>query len=134
LPRFLGAIADMNSNCDDLLRFFKAIVSGQLFRDRRTWRRMQARWHRFPLPLDRAALRQPGWPIEYSLGLMRFRLPGFLTPLRSVPPVLGHTGSTGTWLFRAPGPDLYLTGTVNQITAGAVPFRVAPEVLRVIAV
>jgi D-alanyl-D-alanine carboxypeptidase len=94
----------MNSNCDDLLRFFKAIVSGQLFRDRRTWRRMQARWHSFPLPLDRAALRQPGWPIEYSLGFMRFRLPGFLTPLRSVPPVLGHTGSTGTWLFHAPKP------------------------------
>ncbi len=132
IPRFLASISDMNSNCDDLLRFLKAMVSGQLFRDRGTWRRMQVHWHSFSLPLDRAALRQPSWPIEYGLGVMRFRLPGFLTPVRSVPPVLGHTGSTGTWLFHAPKPDLYMTGTVNQITAGAIPFRVVPEVLRVI--
>ena len=34
---------------------------------------MTARWHRFSLPRDRAALLTPGWPIEYGLGIMRFR-------------------------------------------------------------
>lgn len=129
LPRFLASIGDMNSTCDDLLRFFKAVVHGHLFRDSGTWRRM-ARWRRFSFPLDRAALRQPGWPIEYGLGVMRFQLPRVFTPFRPMPQVVGHTGSTGTWLFHAQEPDLYLTGAVNQITAGAVPFRVVPRILR----
>jgi D-alanyl-D-alanine carboxypeptidase len=133
LPRFLASIADLNSTCDDLLRFLRALEGGRLFRDPGTWRRMRARWHRFSFPLDRAALRQPSWPIEYGLGVMRFRLPRFLTPFRPVPEVVGHTGSTGTWLFHAPEPDLYLTGAVNQVTAGAIPFRVVPAVLRAVA-
>lgn len=129
LPQFLTAIGDLNSTCEDLLRFLRDMVGGRLFRDADTWRRMQARWRRFPLPLDRAALRQPSWPIEYGLGIMRFRPPRIFTPLRPVPGVVGHTGSTGTWLFHAPEPDLYLTGAVNQMTAGPIPFRVVPEIL-----
>jgi D-alanyl-D-alanine carboxypeptidase len=133
LPRFLASICDMNSTCDDLVRFFRAVVCGRLFRDPGTWPRMQARWRRFSFPLDRAALRQPSWPIEYGLGVMRFRLPRFLSPFRPVPPVVGHTGSTGTWLFHSPEPDLYIAGAVSQITAGAVPFKLVPKVLRAIA-
>ncbi len=129
-PRFFASIGDLNSTSDDLLRFLMAIQGGGLFRSTATWDRMQARWNRFSLPLDRAAIRQPSWPIEYGLGVMRFHLPRALTPLRPVPGVIGHTGSTGTWLFYAPELDLYLTGTVNQITAGAVPFRLVPRVLR----
>jgi len=132
-PSFLASIADLNSTCEDLLGFLRALVEGRLFRDPGTWQRMQARWYRFSLPLDRAAIRQPSWPIEYGLGVMRFGLPRFLTPFRPVPQVVGHTGSTGTWLFHAPEPDLYLVGAVNQITAGAVPFRVVPRVLRALA-
>lgn len=132
-PSFLASIGDLNSTCEDLSRFFRAVVGRRLFRDPGTWRRMQARWRRFSLPLDRAALRQPSWPIEYGLGIMRFRLPRFLTPFRPVPQVIGHTGSTGTWLFHAPEPGLFLAGAVNQITAGAIPFKVVPGILRVVA-
>jgi CubicO group peptidase (beta-lactamase class C family) len=131
--RFLASIGDMNSTCEDLLRFFRAVVGGRLFRQPGTWHRMQAHWRRFSLPLDRAALRQPSWPIEYGLGVMRFRLPRFLTPFRQMPQVVGHTGSTGTWLFHAPELDLYLAGTVNQVTASALPFRLVPRILRVVA-
>jgi D-alanyl-D-alanine carboxypeptidase len=128
-PRFFASISDLNSTSDDLLRFFMAIQSGGLFRSQTTWARMQSRWNRFSFPLDRAAIRQPSWPIEYGLGVMRFRLPRALTPFRPVPEVIGHTGSTGTWLFYARELDLYLTGAVNQVTAGAVPFRLVPKVL-----
>lgn len=133
LPRFLASISDMNSTCDDLIRFLMSLVGGHLYRDPGTWQRMQERWRRFPFPRDRAALRQPNWPIEYGLGIMRFRIPRVLTPFRPVPQVVGHTGSTGSWLFHAPEQDLYLAGTVNQMTAGAVPFRLVPRVLRAVA-
>ena len=132
-PSFLASIGDMNSTCEDLIRFFRAVVDGRLFRDPGTWRRMRARSRRFSFPLDRAALRQPGWPIEYGLGVMCFRLPRFLTPFRPVPQVVGHTGSTGTWLFHAPEPGLFLAGAVSQITAGGIPFKVVPRVLRAVA-
>ncbi|TVP49777.1 MAG: class A beta-lactamase-related serine hydrolase [Gemmatimonadales bacterium] len=129
-PRFFASISDLHATSDDLVRFLRAVEEGRLFRSPATWERMQARWNRFPLPRDRASLRQPGWPIEYGLGVMRFHLPRALTPFRPVPAVIGHTGSTGTWLFHARELDLYLAGAVNQVTAGAVPFRLVPEVLR----
>jgi D-alanyl-D-alanine carboxypeptidase len=91
---------------------------------------MQQRWNRFGLPLDAAALRAPSWPIEYGLGLMRFQLPRFLTPLHPMPAVIGHTGSTGSWLFHCPELDVRIAGTVNQATAGAVPYRFVPKLLR----
>lgn len=129
-PRFFRAIGDLNSTCDDLLRFLVALERGEFFRDPATWARMQARWRRFGQPRDRAALRQPGWPIEYGLGVMRFQLPRFLTPFRPLPAVVGHTGSTGTWLFHAHEPDLYLVGAVSELTAGPLPYRFVPRILR----
>lgn len=128
-PRFFRSIVDLNSTCEDLVRFGAAVMGGGLFRNRETWPRMQ-RWNRFGQPLDRAALRQPGWPIQYGLGVMRFELPRFLTPFRPVPAVVGHTGSTGTWLFHAPDLDLYLVGAVSQLTAGPLPYRFVPRILR----
>jgi len=129
-PLFFQSIFDLNSTCGDLLRFLRAGAEGRLFRDPSTWGRMATARGRFSFPRDRASLRQPGWPIEYGLGVMRFRLPRAFTPLSRVPEVVGHTGSTGTWLFHAPEPDLYLVGAVSQITAGAVPFRWVPRMLR----
>ena len=93
---------------------------------------MQQCWNRFGLPTDRASLRSPGWPIEYGLGMMRFRLPRMLTPWRPVPSVVGHTGSTGCWLFYCEELDVFLCGSVDEVTAGAVPYRVVPEILRLL--
>jgi D-alanyl-D-alanine carboxypeptidase len=129
LPRFFQALGDVNSTATDLLAFMRALVEGRLFRDPESWRRMTHPWRRFSHPLDRAALRQPSWPIEYGLGVMRFRLPPLLTRFRRLPSVWGHTGSTGTWLFHAPELDLYLVGAVNQVEAGALPYRFVPRIL-----
>jgi len=52
--------------------------------------------------------------------------------LYPAPAVIGHTGSTGSWLFHCPDLDLLFAGTVDQVRAGAVPFRLAPKVLGVI--
>jgi hypothetical protein len=102
---------------------------------------MQSHWNRFGFPLDRAALRLPSWPIEYGLGLMRFhdpilsligRLPRAIRPIYSAPAVIGHTGSTGSWLFYCSKLDLFLSGTVDQATAGAIPFRLVSKILRIV--
>lgn len=132
LPRLLQSIGGMYSTAGDLLAFLRALVRNEIFADPHTFAAMQHPWNRFGVPRDRAALRAPGWPIEYGLGLMRFRLPRLFTPLRPVPAVIGHTGSTGCWLFWCPALDVVLAGSVDEITAGALPFRLVPRMLRVL--
>lgn len=122
----------MYSTAEDTLTFLRAVTRNRIFERPTTFGLMQA-WHRFGLPLDRAALRSPQWPIEYGLGLMRFHVPRIVTPFGRVPPLIGHTGSTGSWLFHCPERDLLFAGTVDQATAGALPFRFVPKLLRALS-
>lgn len=112
------------------MRLLRAFVRGELFERAETMARVQARWRRFGFPRDAAALRAPTWPIEYSLGMMRFEVPWWSPPFRTAPAVIGHTGSTGTWLCHCPARDLLLAGSVDQVTAGPLPFRTLPGLLR----
>ncbi|HEX7706152.1 MAG TPA: serine hydrolase domain-containing protein [Thermoanaerobaculia bacterium] len=130
-PLALQSLGDVYSTTGDLLTFMRALVRGEVFDDARTLDLMQEHWLPFGFPLDRAAFRSPGWPIAYGLGIMRFRLPRPLTPFWSMPPILGHTGSTGSWLFYAPAIDLFFCGTVDEASSGAVPYRVVPQLLRI---
>jgi CubicO group peptidase (beta-lactamase class C family) len=134
IPLAMASFGDLYSTADDTLRFLRALVHGAIFAEERTLSTMQSRWIRFGVPRDRAALRSPGWPIEYGLGMMRFRfrLPRVRTPGGDVPTLVGHSGSTGSWLFHCRQLDLLLSGTVDQATAGAVPFRFLPKLLRVV--
>lgn len=130
--RSMSADGGLVSTTDDMLAFLRALIRGEVFDDPATFTLMKQRWNRFGFPLDRAALHLPGWPIEYGLGMMRFRLPRLFSPFRPVPTVFGHTGSSGSWLFHCPKLDLYLCGTVDQVSAGALPYRFVPKLLRVL--
>jgi CubicO group peptidase (beta-lactamase class C family) len=94
---------------------------------------MTARWHRFGLPRSRAALLTPGWPIEYGLGIMRFRRPRPLNAGRRGPALIGHTGVTGSWAFHSPEAGLYLAGSFNSPRAAAEPYRIVPALARAYA-
>jgi D-alanyl-D-alanine carboxypeptidase len=132
-PLALRSFPSLYATAADNLTFLRALVRGEVFDDPRTAGAMQARWNTFAFALDAAALRSPGWPIQCGLGILRFRLPRVFTPLRPMPAVVGHTGSTGSWLFHCPALDLLLCGTVDQATAGAVPYRFVPALLRMLA-
>jgi D-alanyl-D-alanine carboxypeptidase len=131
VPLLLRSVRGIYSTAADVLAFLRAFVQGALFEQATTLASMQTRWNRFGFPLDRAALRAPSWPIEYGLGMMRFRLPRLLTPWHPLPAVVGHTGSTGCWLFYCPKLDLFLTRSVDEVTSGAVPYRVVPKILEI---
>lgn len=130
-PLLIQSFRDLYSTADDLLKFMKALIQGKIFKQHSTFEMMQ-HWNRFGFPMDKASLRLPGWPIEYGFGIMRFQLPRWLTPFKAIPELIGHTGSTGSWLFYCPAKDLYFCGTVDQVTAGAVPFRFVPKLLSTI--
>ncbi|WP_441000136.1 serine hydrolase domain-containing protein [Fodinibius sp. SL11] len=132
IPKLLRSIRGMYSTASDTLTFLRHLVQNDIFQDQRTFSLMQENWNRFGFPLDRAALRAPSWPIEYGLGLMRFRLPRIFSPLHPMPHLVGHTGSTGCWLFYCPQWEILLAGSVDEVTAPAVPFRIVPKILNIL--
>jgi CubicO group peptidase (beta-lactamase class C family) len=141
IPLMICSTYGVYSSAEDTLKFLRSLIHGEVFEDPATPALMQERWNRFGLPLDRAALRLPSWPIEYGLGMMRFHdpvlrvlgyLPRVLRPAYPAPAVIGHTGSTGSWLFFCPQLDLFFAGTLDQANAGARPFRLVSKVLRMV--
>lgn len=132
IPQLMRSVRGIYSTTGDSLTFMRRLFGGEVFDHPATLGAMQNTWNRFGFPTDPAALRSPGWPIEYGLGIMRFRLPRLFTSMQALPAVLGHTGSTGCWMFWCPVWDLYIVGSVDEVTAGAVPYRIMPKILRIL--
>lgn len=98
------------STARDGLRFLEAVMSGRVFPSAYL-DEMQRRWHAiFP-------------PLEYGLGIMRFRLPLYYTIFRRLPSMVGHSGASGAVLYYVPDLDLYVSGAVNQIERRSLPYR-----------
>jgi D-alanyl-D-alanine carboxypeptidase len=132
LPGAMRSFNDLYSTAGDSLRFMAALVSGAAFEDPATARHMTAHWNPLAFSLSLTPV-GPGWPMEYGLGMIRFRLPRLFTPFRPVPVVVGHSGVTGSWLFHCPELDVITAGTVDQATAAPVPYRFVPRLLRELA-
>jgi D-alanyl-D-alanine carboxypeptidase len=120
LPGVVASCKDLVSTADDTLRFLGALVRGEVFADPATYGSMHARVNRI------------GYPLRYGLGTMRYRIPAAFAPGRRALTLLGHSGSTGTWLFHCPEMDVLLTGTVDQVDGRTIPFRFMPALLRAI--
>jgi D-alanyl-D-alanine carboxypeptidase len=108
------------STVTDQLSFMRALAGGGFFDDPGTWLRMQERFHRI------------FFPIEYGLGVMRYAPPRWMSPAFAVPPLIGHSGSTATWLFHCPDLDIVLAGTFD-VARPPLPFRFLPRVLRAVS-
>jgi len=132
IPELMKSFRGIYSTAGDTIAFLRKLTHGEVFQNPEVFAQMHSRWNRFGFPADRAALRSPGWPIEYGLGLMRFQLPRIFTSLKRLPAVIGHTGSTGCWLFWCPELDMYFAGSVDEASAGAIPYRVMPELLKML--
>lgn len=98
------------STLDDGMAFLGAFFGGRLF-PRALLGEMATDWHRVFRPL------------EYGTGVMRFRLPAALTGFRSIPDFVGHSGASGTVMFRNDGLGLSVVGTLNQVRRRSMPYR-----------
>lgn len=69
------------------------------------------------------------FPLRYGRGVMRFSVSRLMSPLKPVPELIGHSGSTASFAFFCPERDLYLAGTLNQMNSPGRPFRLMTRLL-----
>jgi D-alanyl-D-alanine carboxypeptidase len=115
-----GPDGGLVSTAADGLRFLRAFIDGELF-PAGYLAEMTSNWNRIFSPLE---------SLEYGIGIMRFALPRWYSPLAPAPAMIGHSGASGTVLFHVPLRDLYVSGTVNQVRNRSLPYRL---MLRLVA-
>jgi D-alanyl-D-alanine carboxypeptidase len=54
-----------------------------------------------------------------------------MSPAHRIPPVVGHTGSTATWLFHCAELGVVVAGAFD-VAQPPLPFRFVPRVLRAV--
>ena len=104
------------SNTIDQIKFFKALLNGEVFKSDATLSLMK-RWNNMFFPLD------------YGFGLMRYKLPRFFSPFKPIPEFYGHSGASGTFLFYCPEKDIYIAGAINQLHLERLPFQILPRIV-----
>jgi D-alanyl-D-alanine carboxypeptidase len=107
VPRYLASITaegGLVSTAAEVMTFLKAFFGGRFF-PRETVEELKA-WNRIYFPGQ----------FDFGIGLEKQWVPWILSPMRPVGELLGMWGQSGAFAFHNPQRDLYLTGTVNQLS------------------
>ena len=110
-----GADGGIVSTVEESMIFIKAFINGFFFSDR-TLKSIQV-WKRIFFPL------------QYGIGIARFKLPRIFSPFKPFPELIGHSGLSGAFAFYCPSKNTYLTGTVNQIAKPGTSFKLMLKLL-----
>lgn len=102
------------STADECIIFLKALNEGHIVS--MSTLNLMHDWHKLAFPL------------KYGYGTMYFELP----PSQNIPPLWGHSGSTGSFLYYSEEWNMYIAGTINQVEANATPFKLMISVMQVI--
>ena len=109
------------STLEDMLIFLRAYFDGQLF-DKAHLAKIEnttEQWNTVLAP-----------PIQYGLGVMRFKLPLWMTLGFRMPIFLGHSGANASFAFYAPEEQVFIVGTFNQLDQESRPFGFMMNVLQ----
>ena len=103
------------STSSELMEFLVAFMEGDLFpveylAEMKTWNRIF-------------------YPLQYGVGVSRFKLGKFATMGKDIPELIGHSGLSGTVAFYSPEKNLFIVGTVNQIHKPSTSYKVLVKVL-----
>lgn len=115
-----GADGGVVSTLDDLLIFLRAYFDGKLF-SKSHHERMQSQWN------------MVSFPIQYGYGVMRFKMPRWMTLfLFDSPELLGHSGANSSFAFYSPEEEVFVAGTFNQVDQRSRPFQFMLQVIAIL--
>jgi D-alanyl-D-alanine carboxypeptidase len=106
------------STAEEMIIFLKALNEGRIIN--RDTLKLMHNWHKLQFPL------------QYGYGTMYFKLPWFIDMVMKVPPIWGHSGSTGSFLYYSEDLNLYMAGSINQVDSKIKPFRLMGKVMKAI--
>ncbi len=69
------------------------------------------------------------FPLENGVGMMRLKLPRIFSPFKAIPICYGHSGLSGAFAFYCPEKEVYITGTVNQISNPQLSYQLMIKIL-----
>ena len=116
IPRAMasfGPDGGIVSTARETMRFLRAFFEGELFSADRI--PTLCRWTKIFFPL------------EYGLGISRFRPRWFMVPFGLRSEFIGHSGLSGAFAFYCRDRELYLAGTVNEVSRPDLSFRLMLE-------
>jgi D-alanyl-D-alanine carboxypeptidase len=106
------------STAEECIIFLKALNEGQIVSGDTL--KLMHNWHKLQFPL------------QYGYGTMYLKLPWFINMAMKVPPLWGHSGSTGSFLYYSEDLNLYMAGSINQTESKSKPFRLMGRVMKAI--
>jgi D-alanyl-D-alanine carboxypeptidase len=106
------------STAEEMIIFLKALNEGRIVSGDTL--KLMHHWHRLQFPL------------QYGYGTMYFKMPRLITMVMKVPPLWGHSGSTGSFLYYSENLNLYMAGSMNQTELKSKPFRLMGRVMKAI--
>jgi D-alanyl-D-alanine carboxypeptidase len=106
------------STAEEMIIFLKALKERQIVRGDTL--KLMHNWHKLQFPL------------QYGFGTMYFKLPWFITKVMKLPPLWGHSGSTGSFLYYSEDLNLYMAGSINQVESKSKPFRLMLRVVKAV--
>jgi D-alanyl-D-alanine carboxypeptidase len=104
------------STAEDMIIFLKALNEGKIV-SKDTLKLMRA-WHKLE------------FPIQYGYGTMYFQLPQQMIKLSGLTPLIGHSGTTGSFLYYSEDLDLYMAGSLDSVGPNYKPFILMREVMQ----
>lgn len=110
-----GADGGIVSTTEDLVYFLQSFFDGSLFpeaylQEMKTWNKIF-------------------YPLEYGVGLSRFKLNKLATLGKPFPELIGHSGLSGTVAFYDAQQNRFIVGTVNQIHRPSTSYKVMVKLL-----
>jgi hypothetical protein len=69
------------------------------------------------------------FPLEYGVGIMKFQLPAIFTLFRKMPAFIGHSGLSGAFAYYIPEKEVFLSGTVNQISNPGTSYKMLIQIV-----
>ena len=110
-----GADGGVVSNSEDLFKFIHSFFNGKWFPKEKI--KELKEWNRF------------FFPMKSGVGIHLFKLPWIMNPFGTIPELYGHSGLSGALAYANPEREIYITGTVNQISSPSISFKTAIKLI-----
>ncbi|SDW07004.1 serine hydrolase [Paenibacillus sp. CF384] len=107
------------STAEELMRFLRAFMEGTIFP--KNYLSELYVWNKIFFPL------------QYGKGIAKFKLPRLFSPFKPLPELIGHSGLSGAFAYYSPKHDLYLCGTVNQISPPSLSYKLMLRIINTLS-